>query len=73
MKPVHFYCQVFTVLERGRAANLSIARFTQEKGAASSFLKVVNTLEVVLSNEDALITDRVRQKGIEDSLKESGL
>lgn len=68
-----FHCQIYTVLERGRNANLSAAKFTQEKGAASSFIQVVNTLEVVLSGEGALVTDPARQKGIEKSLKEAGI
>ena len=73
LEPVHFYCQFYTVLEHGRYANLSAAKFTQEKGAASSFNKVFNTLATVLSNEDALVTNPVRQKGIKRSLKEAGI
>ena len=73
LRPVHFYCQLYTVLEHGRKANLSIAKFVQEKGAASSFIKVVETLEAVLESEDALVTDRIRKKGIENSLKEAGI
>lgn len=61
------------VLEHGRKANLSIAKFVQEKGAASSFIKVVETLEDVLSGENALVTDPVRKKGIEDSLKDADI
>jgi hypothetical protein len=36
-------------------------------------MKVVNTLETVLSGEGALVTDQARQKGIERSLKEAGI
>lgn len=48
-------------------------RFTQERGAASSFYKVVETLEDVLRERDMLVTDLTRRKGIEKSMKESGL
>lgn len=73
LEPVHFYCQVYTVLEHGRSANLSVAKFTQEKGAASSFNKVVKTLASVLSKENVLVTNPVREKGIKRSLKEAGI
>lgn len=48
-------------------------RFTQERGAASSFYKVVETLEAVLKERGFLVTDSIRRKGIEKSMKESGL
>jgi hypothetical protein len=73
LKPVWFHAHVFTVLEHGRKCNLSIVRFTQEKGAASSFLKVVDTLEAVLKEHGLTVEDTARKRGIERSLKESGL
>jgi serine/threonine-protein kinase HSL1, negative regulator of Swe1 kinase len=73
LKPVNFHARLFTVLERGRRCNLSVMRFTQEQGAASSFYKVVDTLEVVLKERDLLVSDSKRRKGIELSMKESGL
>lgn len=48
-------------------------KFTQEKGAASSFYKVVDTLETVLKERHLLVVDTQRKKGIERSLKEAGL
>ena len=48
-------------------------KFTQEKGAASSFYRVVETLEKVLTDKGMMVTDPVRRKGIERSLKEAGL
>ena len=48
-------------------------KFTQEKGAASSFYKVVDTLETVLKERDLLVMDAQRRKGIERSLKDAGL
>ena len=48
-------------------------KFTQEKGAASSFYRVIETLEKVFTDKGMLVTDPVRRKGIEQSLKEAGL
>ena len=73
LKPVHFHAHLFTVLEHGRKGNLSVARFTQEKGAASSFYKVVETLETVLRVRGLLVEDDKRWKGIEKAVTESGL
>lgn len=57
VKPVHFACEIMTVIEHGKKSPLSIARFTQEKGAASSFQKVVDTLETVLKSRGMLVSD----------------
>ena len=73
LKPVHFHALLYSVLEHGRKANLSIMKFTQEKGAASSFYKVVDTLESLLKERDMLVVDVHRKKGIERSMKEAGL
>ena len=73
LKPVAFHAQLFTVLEHGRKCSLSIARFTQERGAASTFYKVVDTLESVLQERELTVEDRARKRGIEGSMKESGL
>lgn len=73
LKPVHFHAYLYSVLEHGRKANLSIMKFTQEKGAASSFYKVVDTLEAVLKERDLLVLDTRKKKGIEKGLKEAGL
>ena len=73
LKPVYFHAFLYSVLEHGRKANLSIIRITQEKGAASSFYKVVDTLETLLKERNMLVLDVQRKKGIERSLKEAGL
>ncbi len=73
LKPVHFHAYLYSVLEHGRKANLSILKFTQEKGAASSFYKVVDTLEAVLKERDLVVLDAQKKKGIEKSLKDAGL
>lgn len=73
LKPVHFHAHLYTVLEHGRKCNLSVARFRQEKGAASSFYKVVDTLEAVLREKDLIIENAARRKGIEQVMKDSDL
>lgn len=70
---MHFHAYLYSVLEHGRKANLSIMKFTQEKGAASSFYKVVDTLEAVLRERGLLVLDVQKKKGIERSLKAAGL
>lgn len=57
MKEVAFACEVMKVIEHGRKSHLSIARFTQEMGAATSFHKVVETLETVLKCRGMLVAD----------------
>ncbi|OAP61432.1 serine/threonine protein kinase (Kcc4) [Fonsecaea erecta] len=73
LKPVHFHAYLYSVLEQGRKTHLSIMKFTQEKGAASSFYKVVDTLEALLKERHLLVHDVQRKKAIERSLKEAGL
>ena len=62
MKEVAFAGEVMTVIEHGKRLHLSIARFTQERGAASSFHKVVETLESVLKLRGMLITDERKKR-----------
>ena len=51
-----------TVIEHGRRSHLSIVRFTQEKGAASSFHKVVDTMSAVFSKRSLLVSDKRKAK-----------
>lgn len=62
LKPVDFSVELFTVLEHGRHANLSLIHFKQERGAASSFHKVVDTLQIVLKQRGLAIQDPARAK-----------
>lgn len=57
MKEVAFASEIMTVIEHGRRPHLSIARFSQERGAASSFIKVVETLEQVLRCRGMVVGD----------------
>lgn len=50
------------MIEHGRRNHLSIIRFTQEKGAASSFHKVVDTMDSVFSSRALLVQDGRKAK-----------
>ena len=73
LKPVEFYATLYTVLEYGQRANLTVAKFTQVKGAASSFYKVIDTLEMVLEQREVMVTDPIKKKDIEKTIKRAGL
>lgn len=47
-----------TVIEHGKRNQLSIARFTQEKGAASSFHRVVDAISAAFGSRSLLVTDK---------------
>lgn len=62
LKEVAFAAEVMTVIEHGKRSPLSIIRFTQERGAASSFHKVVNTMKLVFDSRHLLVEDRTKRK-----------
>lgn len=62
LRPVEFSVEFFTVLEHGRHANLSVVRFRQERGAASSFHRVVDTLEMFMKRRNLTVEDPARSK-----------
>jgi serine/threonine-protein kinase HSL1 (negative regulator of Swe1 kinase) len=64
VKPVSLVIELFVVLDHGRRANLCLARFTQTKGAASSFRKAVDIIEEVFQNKELLVEDEVRKAGM---------
>ncbi len=70
MKEVAFAAEVFTVYERTkyRVYNYSVARFTQEHGAASSFAKVIETLEAVFKCRQILVTDERKKRMLVKSM-----
>ena len=49
--------EVHTVLFKGRKAGLSIARFVQEKGAKSSFVRIVDELKRTCEGKGTLVLD----------------
>lgn len=62
IKPFWFVVELFCVLENGRKRNLTIARFTQTKGAASSFRKVADIAEDVFRSKGMLVEDEAKEK-----------
>ncbi|UKZ67744.1 uncharacterized protein TrAtP1_008902 [Trichoderma atroviride] len=62
LKEVAFAAEVMTVIEHGKKQPLSIIRFTQERGAASSFHKVVDTMRIVFTDRNLVVKDRSKQK-----------
>ncbi|EAT84817.2 hypothetical protein SNOG_07351 [Parastagonospora nodorum SN15] len=68
IKPVSFVIELFVVLEHGQRANLCLARFTQTRGAASSFRKVVDIVEDVCRARCMLIDDPEKQAAMMEVL-----
>lgn len=64
IKPVSLVIELFAVLEHGRRANLCLARFTQTKGAASSFRKVVDIVEDVFRAKATLVEDAGKREAM---------
>ena len=62
IKEVHFAVEIITVIEHGKRNHLSIVRFTQERGAASSFHKVVETVDSVFTSRGLLVQDSRKAK-----------
>ena len=62
MKEVSFAAEIMTVIEHGRRSHLCIVRFTQEKGAASSFHKVIDTMDAVFCNRGLVVSDKRKAK-----------
>lgn len=60
------------MLHHGRKANLSLARFTQEKGAKSSFERVITALEKVLGARGLLVEDEEKREDMKAVLVEEG-
>jgi hypothetical protein len=49
-----------TVIEHGKRGQLSIVRFTQQRGAASSFNKVVDAIDSVFTSRNLLVSDKAK-------------
>jgi hypothetical protein len=64
LRPIEFSGEFHTVLEHGRHANFSLIRFKQERGAASPFHKVVDTIRVVLRHRGLLVEDSLWAKKV---------
>lgn len=68
LKEVEFAVEMFVVLQNGVRKGLSIARFTQRKGAASSMKRVVQELELRLAKRGYLVQDKTLWKDMESVL-----
>ncbi|KAF2639367.1 Pkinase-domain-containing protein [Massarina eburnea CBS 473.64] len=55
IKPVSLVIELFVVCDNGQPTDLCCARFTQTRGAASSFRKTVDIIEDVCSNKNLLV------------------
>ena len=62
MREVSFAVEIMTVIEHGNPSQLSIARFTQERGAASSLHRVVKTMREVFHFRQYLMADKRKAK-----------
>jgi hypothetical protein len=62
LREVEFTAEFYTVLEHGRQANLSLVKFKQERGAASSFNKVVDTVYQIMKSRGLIVEDPTRAK-----------
>ncbi|KAI0548523.1 hypothetical protein F4679DRAFT_550819 [Xylaria curta] len=62
LKEVAFAAEIMTVIEHGKRSQLCIARFTQERGAASSFHKVVDTMSSVFKDRNLLVVEKRKIK-----------
>ncbi|KAL1606654.1 serine/threonine-protein kinase gin4 [Paraconiothyrium brasiliense] len=61
LKPVAFVIELFVVLEDNKRANLCLARFTQTRGAASSFRRAVEVIEDICREKHILIEDEQKK------------
>ncbi|KAI0419039.1 hypothetical protein F5X98DRAFT_362741 [Xylaria grammica] len=71
LKEVSFAAEIMTVIEHGKRSQLCIARITQERGAASSFHKVVDTMNSVFSERGLLISEKRKIKMMIKTLNSS--
>ncbi|KAG6001378.1 hypothetical protein E4U21_004412 [Claviceps maximensis] len=62
LKEVDFAAEVMTVIEHGKKQPLTIVRFTQERGAASSLHRIVATMKIMFESRHILVTDKNKQK-----------
>lgn len=70
LKEVDFVIELFVILQQGRRKGLSIARWTQRKGAASSFRRVVQEVEARFESKNLLVKDKSARKEMEVLLAE---
>lgn len=62
LKEVSFAAEIITVIEHGKRQQFSIIRFTQERGAASSFHRVVDAIKMAFETRGLVVTDKNKEK-----------
>ncbi|CAK7274575.1 serine/threonine-protein kinase gin4 [Sporothrix epigloea] len=62
IREVNFACEIITVIEHGKRNHLCILRLTQERGSASSFHKVADTIKGVMRERCLLVPDKRKAK-----------
>ena len=58
VRPVTLMCEVFPVAMKGRAQGMAVAKFSQQKGAKSSFNQAITAMEDVLRGRGVLVTKK---------------
>ncbi|KAI1764392.1 Pkinase-domain-containing protein [Hypoxylon sp. FL1150] len=62
LKEAAFAAEIMTVIEHGKRNKLCIVRFTQERGAATTFHKVIDTMDEVFDARGLLTGDKHKTK-----------
>ncbi|KAI2637796.1 Pkinase-domain-containing protein [Hypomontagnella submonticulosa] len=62
VKEASFAAEIMTVIEHGKRNQLCIVRFTQERGAATTFHKVIDTMDDIFGSRGLLVTDKFKAK-----------
>lgn len=68
LKEVSLAAEVMTVIEHGKKQQLSIIRFTQERGAASSFHRVADTIKLMFETRGLVVMDKNKEKMMMETL-----
>ena len=70
VKAVTIRAEVFPVAMKGRAQGLAVARFSQERGAKSSFERAIRAMSGVLRGRGVLVVDKKWAKDMRKALTE---
>ncbi|TWU77064.1 hypothetical protein ED733_007968 [Metarhizium rileyi] len=72
LREVEFAAEMITVIEHGKKQPLCIVRFTQERGAASTLHRIVNTMKVMFGSRHLLVTNKNKRKMMIETLHLQG-
>ncbi|KAI1379035.1 Pkinase-domain-containing protein [Hypoxylon crocopeplum] len=68
LKESSFAAEIMTVIEHGKRNQLCIVRFTQERGAATTFYKVINAMDEIFTSRGLLVADKYKVKKMMETL-----